>query len=50
MQQKLKVIRDGQMFGVKVTYYSGRTEVARGFATQEEAEAWIDKDSGGSLL
>ncbi len=36
-----EVIREGQMFAVKVTYESGNTELKRRCATQAEAEAWI---------
>jgi hypothetical protein len=41
MNEKLAVIRDGHAFAVKITYYSGRTELQQGFETHAEASAWI---------
>ncbi len=35
------MIRDGQMFAVKVTSDSGHAEVKRAFATEVDANAWI---------
>lgn len=39
--EKIEVIPDGQAFAVKVTYSDGRTDVRHGFATREDAAAWI---------
>jgi hypothetical protein len=41
MSEKLEVVRDGRMFAVKVTYYSGYVEHKRGFSSEIVAEAWI---------